>query len=499
MLWLNYAESPTSTGGRSSTRLAEPQVCLHHIMSREESMRYDYNPFQKSFDEIDPGDLAIVSSVAEGWYVEYKQEVPNASAIAKSVTAFANTYGGWLFFGIAEKSKDEAVAGTFPGIALADADGALQRIRQAVANHAQPSPYFRVKALMGPLEAIGLPNGRCVIMAHVPWGPEAPYIHRDGRIYRRVGDGSEPRPENDRFILGQLWDRSSKITQKYADWIGRDLEISKGEVSATYVRLFLIADFWCDHSPMNSISLRRLREIMSSMDESYSIPFDTIYSASGDFICRQIGDNDPKKLGLTWKLDKNFNSEIIIPVSKFNGGDLNDLGDWFRGYEYVDQFLQLCKKQGYLRPTVIDLNLLLHVLLGLARIQTILATEFGWNESIFAKVEISGAWRTIPFFDTPYVLNEYEKHGLPLSLRDKITIYGGSDQSSFIELDGLQDEDLDKHRILMATKLFVIIALSLGIPPCADPDGTGPDFIDSVGDFLKAGVRAYEAQKKRTR
>lgn len=90
-------------------------------------MRYEYNPFDKSFDEIIPSDLAILFSVAEGWYVEYKQEVPNASAVAKSVTAFANTYGGWLFYGIAEKSKDDAVAGTFPGIACEDADGILQR------------------------------------------------------------------------------------------------------------------------------------------------------------------------------------------------------------------------------------------------------------------------------------------------------------------------------------------------------------------------------------
>jgi predicted HTH transcriptional regulator len=167
-------------------------------------MRYDYNPFDKTFDDVAPEDLAILSAVAEGWYVEYKQEVPNASAIAKSVTAFANTYGGWLFYGIAEKSKDDPVAGTYPGIAGEDADGVLQRIRQAVANHAQPSPFFRVKSLAGPVDSIGLPEGRCVIVGQVPWGPEAPYLHKDGRIYRRVGDGSEPKPENDRFILEHI-------------------------------------------------------------------------------------------------------------------------------------------------------------------------------------------------------------------------------------------------------------------------------------------------------
>lgn len=72
-------------------------------------------------------------------------------------------------------------------------------------------------------------------MAQVPWGPEAPYIHKDGRIYRRVGDGSETRPENDRFILDQLWSRSVKITREYAGWIGRELETSEAEEHAAYV------------------------------------------------------------------------------------------------------------------------------------------------------------------------------------------------------------------------------------------------------------------------
>lgn len=462
-------------------------------------MRYDYNPFDKSFEEITACDFEVLTSVAEGWYVEYKQEVPSASSVAKSITAFANTYGGWLFYGISEKSKDDAVAGTFPGIACEDADGVLQRIRQAVANHAQPSPYFRVRALNGPVEAIGLPEGRCVIMAQVPWGPEAPYIHKDGRIHRRVGDGSEPRPENDRFILDQLWSRSAKITREYADWIGRELETSEAEENAAYVRLFLIADFWGDHGSMRGIPLRRVREIMSDVSGSYTLPFENVYQTSGGVICRQTANNDPEMLGLTWKLGRNFQSEVIIPLSKFRNDSLDELGSWFDGYEHTERFLKLCDKQRYSRPTVIDLNILLHVLLGIARVQTALAKEFGWTGPVFAKMEISGVWRTIPFFDTSYVLNEYEKHGLPLGLRDKITIHSGSDQGSFIELDGLADDDVEKHRILMATRLFVIIALALGIPPSADPDGDGSDFSASVGDFLNAGLRALEVQRKRTR
>lgn len=336
-------------------------------------VEYDYNPFGKVFDSIIPEDLAVLLSVAEGWYVEYKREMPNASAVAKSITALANTYGGWIFYGVAEKSKDDPVAGSFPGIAREEADGCLQRLRQAVANHSHPAPYFRVKALFGPVDSLGLPEDRCIIIGQVPWGPQAPHIHKDGRIYRRVGDGSEPRPENDRYVLDQLWNRSSKITEEYANWIGRELETSEAEEHAAYVRLFLIADFWRDQQIKESVSLRRVREIMSDVNGTYAIPFDNVYRTAGGFTCRQTANNDPEMLGLTWKLFGGFQSEVIIPLSKFRRDNLGDLAPWLDGYEHADRFLQLCRRQRYHHPTIIDLNILLQVLMGITRIQTKLA------------------------------------------------------------------------------------------------------------------------------
>ena len=50
-----------------------------------------------------------------------RRETPNAASIAKSVSAFANTYGGWLFYGVNEKSKSGAAAGEFVGIARENA------------------------------------------------------------------------------------------------------------------------------------------------------------------------------------------------------------------------------------------------------------------------------------------------------------------------------------------------------------------------------------------
>lgn len=461
-------------------------------------MRNDYNPFSKNFDDINSEELSILSSVTEGWYVEYKRELPSASAVAKSITAFANTYGGWIFYGISERSKEEAVAGAFPGIANEEADGLLQRIRQAVANHSHPSPYFRVKALFGPVDTIGLAKGRCIIIGYVPWGPEAPYIHKDGRIYRRVGDGSEPRPENDRFILDQLWSRSSKIINRYADWVGEDIEISDAEKDGAFVRIFLISDFWDDHSIPKNVSLAKVREIMSNNSGTYTIPFNNIHRTSGGFVCRQTMNGDPEKQSLTWKLSQNFRSEVIIPLSKFKN-NLENLVPWFEGYEHSERFFQLCREQRYNRPTIIDLNILLYIIFGVIHIQIALAQAFSWSGPIFAKVQISGIWRTIPFLDTPRVLSEYEKHGLAMILNDKITIHPGKEQSSFIELPPpAENNENNEYQVVTAASLFLTIAAGLGVFPDFDPDDDGSDIADTFGEFLKAGLRAIEVQKKRS-
>ena len=54
-----------------------------------------YSPFDKALKDLLAADLANLKIVNEGWYVEYKSELVNARALAKAVSAFANTYGGW--------------------------------------------------------------------------------------------------------------------------------------------------------------------------------------------------------------------------------------------------------------------------------------------------------------------------------------------------------------------------------------------------------------------
>ncbi len=459
-------------------------------------MRTDYNPFTKDFDEINVDDLEALQTVAEGWYVEYKREVPNAGAVAKSITAFANTYGGWLFYGIDEKSKEEPVAGSYPGIPRDQADGELQKIRQAVANHAQPSPFFLTKAIFGPSVTLGLAGDRCIIVGYIPWGPDAPYIHKDGRIYRRVGDGSEPKPENDRFILDQLWQRSSKLLNHYAQWVETEPENSEGEENAAYVRIFIIPDFWRDHPHGEFLSLKEIREIVSSNEGIFTVPFNNVYRAGSGFICRQTNNNNPEGLGLTLKIGHDLNSEILVPLAKFNARNLHELYHWLDGYDGTARFVSLLKKENYTAPTIIDLNLLTQALLALSLTLTRLLKAYGWNGDLAAKIQICGVWRTVPFIDAKYVLDEYEAHGMPLSLNDEHWIHKGKTARSF---QRIADIDYDENGyVAIAMGLFVPIAIALGIPLEADIDAGARDDTTSAGEvFIDVGNRAREVQTAR--
>ena len=472
-----------------------PRVYADAKSPYDSPMRHDYSPFEKTFDQVTVDDLTALQSVAEGWYIEYKQQLAKAGSIAKSVSAFANTYGGWLFYGIVEKSKDDPVAGTFPGIDRAEADAALQSIRQGVANHVQPSPFFRAKALFGPSEALGLPEDRCIVMVQIPWGADAPFLHKEGRIYRRVGDGSEPKAENDRFVLDQLSTRATKITDRYAEWTNRELELSEAEEEAPYLRIFLIADFWEDHPELRPASLRSVRDIMKNGGEAYSTTFETVHRTAGGIVCRQTSNVDPSGLSLTWLLSNDLRSEIIVPLSKYRADDLDVLRAQFDGYDHIDRFIDICRKQRFTTPTVIALNILLLLLFALGRKQVALAEAFGWTGPVFAKVHLHGVWRTVPFFDAPHVLDEFEQHGIALTLRDEITLHRGKAPASYIELAAAKGNDIDAFAL--GTALFLHIAAALGISSKLGIEDDESQLTDGMLDLMEAGNRALEAQKLR--
>jgi hypothetical protein len=455
-----------------------------------------YNPFETELAQIKVDDLGKLREVREGWYVEYKQQVPNASSVAKSISAFANAYGGWLFYGIGEKSKEDPVAGSFPGITREEADGYLQRIRQSAAQQLSPPPHFELKALWGPSEEIELPQDCAIICIWVPWSPKAPHVHKSGVIYRRVADSSEPAAENDRHFLGELFKRSDEIVSKFKAWVDEEPEFAEEEKHHPYLRLLLTTDPWSETDIWLGSSTKDIRKMFNPEGTRTTLPFDAIHTTANGFVARQLSNNDPSYLTLTWYLDRRLNSEILIPVSYLIAEDLKQTKSWLDGYAHRDHFISVMDRYKFKKIKILDINLLFRVFVGIAEIQSKLHTMIDRKPIYRVKTKMLNTGRCVPFLDVKSVMEKYETGGMPVLFKTHMSMERGHHPDSFHEVDCLPETPDYAVPSVHATIIFIKLTRALGIPILDDLEDE-PSFGEAYDEIMSAGARSIEVQALR--
>lgn len=201
---------------------------------------YRYSPFTKPLHDLTGDDLAVLRDVSEGWFVDYKSEPPFVRDFAKHISAFGNQFGGWLFIGVAEGPNKSMKAGSFPGVPSANVSNILIQVREAVSAHVSPPVYFDHKVIDGPVPALELAPARSIIVIGVPEGPNPPYVHSSGRIYRRIADSSDPKAETDRAVLDSMWRKSEELRTRLRDFILKPTEKPRSE--NTYCYVYLLTD-----------------------------------------------------------------------------------------------------------------------------------------------------------------------------------------------------------------------------------------------------------------
>ena len=478
----------------------------------QKKMVRTYSPFDKVINDLRPADLTILRTVHEGWYVEYKGELINASALAKAVSAFANTYGGWLFLGVKEQSRDDSVAGEFPGIPEAAVDGALQRLRQSTAMYLNPTPFFETKVIPGPCVEIGLAEGRSVVAIEIQESHTAPHVHKDGRIYRRVADGSEPKPETDRFILDQLWRRADPILEMTREWVERDPEFSKGEAENPYVRLLLCVDPWCERDPRLLAPFSEIRKILTicETDTSFSsIAFDTVHPTAEGIIARQAKGNNPRDYGLTWRMRRDMSCDIVMPLPLYACNDPDSLILDLDGYDHSVSFINILKEQGHAQPRIVDLNFIMVLLISIvSKYQRLLQLANAKGEFYF-KARVLNAWRILPFIDVETVLGEFKAHGMPMIMDSTVTIPIGATPRSFARIHERETKGSEYNEkaasMTQALLMFTRIATAFGVTLLAQDETKADDTNDMMkwpltipySELTATGVRAMTAQQNR--
>ena len=465
-----------------------------------------YSPFDKSIKDLQPDDLTVLMTVTEGWYVEYKSSLVNARSLAKVVSAFANTYGGWLFLGVKEERKDNPVAGSFPGILENELDIALQRLRQSTVEHLNPAPHFETKIIRGPCDEINLEKGSSIIAIEIPQSNTAPHVHKDGRIYRRAADSSEPKPETDRFVLDQLWRRGDLIRKTTRKWIEREPEFSEAEAKFPYLRLLLCVDPWRVRNPQLSASLFEIRNIFTSMENNLpSIVYDTVYPTAGGIIARQRKGNDPHDYCLTWRISYDLSCEVVVPLRFYSTCNLDELTINLNGYNHATFFLDIIKTEGHTAPNVVDLNILRNILTSIVSKYRRLLTIANSNGEYYYKARALNVWRVLPFIDSKTILDEFKAYGIPMILNSTETIPVGSDPDSFFSVPQLKLENCEQNEesimsSLQAFAMFALTSIAFGVTsiPLDDRNNVESNITTALFDELEAaGKRAIDIQNRK--
>lgn len=85
--------------------------------------------YQKPAGDFQSKDLGGLRSLEEGWFVEFKDRVPDTAKLARSISSFANSHGGLLVIGAKEEQKTRRLGGFTP-MSQADAEHCVMRARQ---------------------------------------------------------------------------------------------------------------------------------------------------------------------------------------------------------------------------------------------------------------------------------------------------------------------------------------------------------------------------------
>ncbi|ABO50576.1 putative transcriptional regulator [Desulforamulus reducens MI-1] len=179
------------------------------------------NPFGKPIEQLEEEDLdkLIEAETSEGIYVEYKEDFP--THLAKIVASFANTFGGWILIGV-DARNPRNVPTSFPGIGISN--DPKDRFRNICRDTITPVPLFDSKLILKSADP-----SRGILVVRIPESSYPPHITRDGRIYRRNMEGSDPVGETDRHILDRLFEKSRHNKIEVKAFINRKMQKNQHE------------------------------------------------------------------------------------------------------------------------------------------------------------------------------------------------------------------------------------------------------------------------------
>ena len=421
-----------------------------------------YNPFDKSpFDILTVEDLEklIENSVAEGYYVEYKRQFVKNEKIAHSISSFANAYGGWYIVGV--KTNEHNIATEICGFNLSDYSDPIDKIREIVKSNIDPVPLFYS-------QVIQLDEEKAVLVVFIPDNQDKPFICKNGRVYRRLADSSDPISETNRYALDKLYEEGKEINKKYLKFC-QDERIH--ETNNGWVQVFLSPyplgilnqsklKTWTTEDLEKIIKLSKQQiniDLFQSIGLTGSVPFNAGQTSLKSLIFRQnnnyLGFNS-----LEFELFNNFNARFLIPLEycKLSQQDIfHNLSKLIQKIVRKIYFLEEDEIKNIESTPLLffDIGKLYLGIINLISLYQNILDDRSPIKQIELTIKIEKARKSIPFFNSNQWAEHIHKFGVPIIYKDLILINKNNGRGWQFNYD-----------VKLSRNICVLVGNSFGLP-----------------------------------
>lgn len=181
----------------------------------------------KEWDKLTITDIQTMLSEQdfdESFYYELKDDKVSPRKIMEEISAFSNTFGGYIFIGV---SNDKQIVGC--------TEWNEQRIHSSIHDSITPTPSFDVKKFSC--------EGKLIYVIKIEEGDEPPYITNNGKIYERLSSGSFT--IKDSVKLSQIYSKREQLLSKM------EKKISIPPLTANVVTIYGYIDIGFSVVPSN--------------------------------------------------------------------------------------------------------------------------------------------------------------------------------------------------------------------------------------------------------
>jgi len=384
-------------------------------------LNYSYYPFKNNLEGIDKDDLLLLKEVAEGWYIDYKSQGLKIADFAKHLSAFANQYGGWLIIGINENPGGSRTASEFVGIPKNDVEKVSRDIREASAAHVNPEVLYEEKLIDGPIEEIGLVEGRSILIIGIPMSRNTPHIHSSGRIYRRLADQSKPKEETDRYILDELWKRGNNHQIKVTKFLTEIPKLPISQSEAPWAHIYFKPSEG-QPAPVGRLKFEDFSNIVKNSNKDIvgvHAPMQAISATSNGFVARQIEGNDPSLASLCIRWWHDGTVRFDIPFSQY------EFSDFLKSHDknkYAKEYCKLAHKIGYKDMKIVDYSIFFQVVASLSNCYLHMLKTMEDQRDIHSCFTLRNVFHTSPYVDSELFIGRSKEFSLPLTMDQEVSI-----------------------------------------------------------------------------